>query len=535
MASPPSPAANPGSNAAEFTVSELSNAVKRALEDGFGHVRLRGEVSGYRGPHASGHCYFSLKDEKAKIDAVIWRGNWSRLKIKPEEGMEVIATGKISSFPGSSKYQIVIEALEPAGLGALMAQLEDRKRRLAAEGLFAEERKRKLPYLPRVVGIVTSPTGAVIRDMLAGFRERFPTRVVVWPVRVQGETSAAEVAAAVRGFNALRPDGVIPRPDVLIVARGGGSLEDLWGFNDETVVRAVAESAIPVISAVGHETDWTLIDLVADARAPTPTKAAEWAVPKQSDLMDQSGKLGLRLTVAVRRMLEALRRDLKSAERGLPRAEDLAALPRQRLDHVAHRLGGALRTRVQRSHTRFVQIAARLPAPRSLVAHRRQRMDSTASRLGRALSANTQAHHTRHVRISARLSPAPIRHRLERYGERLDTLARRGERGLIARLAQRRNALDIQMKLLASLSYHSVLARGFALVRDAGGAMVRSAHAVAAGQALEIEFGDGRIAATAGDAVAAASGPGPKSELPQKEKPASSTPRRPGRDQGSLF
>lgn len=531
MASPPSPAEKAsGNNVAEFTVSELSNAVKRALEDGFGHVRLRGEVSGYRGPHASGHCYFSLKDDKARIDAVVWRGNWNRIKIKPEEGMEVIATGKISSFPGSSKYQIVIEALEPAGLGALMAQLEERKRRFAAEGLFADERKRPLPYLPRVVGIVTSPTGAVIRDMLHGFHERFPTRVVVWPVRVQGETSAAEVANAVRGFNAIQPGGPIPRPDVLIVARGGGSLEDLWGFNDEMVVRAVAASTIPVISAVGHETDWTLIDLVADARAPTPTKAAEWAVPKYSDLLDQTGKLGLRLTVAIRRMLEAQRRDLKSAERGLPRVEDLVAAPRQRLDHAAHRLDGALRTRVQRSHTRFLQIAGRMPSPRTLVAHHRQRIDATGNRLGRALFANTQAHHTRHARISARLRPAPISLRIERCGERLDTLTRRIERALAATLAQRRNTLDANAKLLGTLGYHSVLARGFALVRDADGRMVRTARTVTSGQPLEIEFADGRVAAEAkGSATAAAESPKPL------EKPAPAPAKPSPKDQGSLF
>ena len=531
MASPPSPTANSGNNVAEFTVSELSNAVKRALEDGFGHVRLRGEVSGYRGPHASGHCYFTLKDDKAKIDAVVWRGNWNRLKIKPEEGMEVIATGKISSFPGSSKYQIVIEALEPAGLGALMAQLEERKRRFAAEGLFAEERKLLLPHLPRVVGIVTSPTGAVIRDMLHGFRERFPTRVIVWPVRVQGEGSAAEVAAAVRGFNAIQPGGPIPRPDVLIVARGGGSLEDLWGFNDEMVVRAVAASTIPVISAVGHETDWTLIDLVADARAPTPTKAAEWAVPKYSDLLSETGKLGLRLGVAIRRVLEALRRDLKSAERGLPRAEDLAALPRQRLDHVAHRLDGALRTRVQRCHTRFFQVAGRLPTARSLVVHHRQRIDATGSRLGRALSANTQAHHTRHARISARLRPAPVLARLERYDDRPETLARRAQRAVATGPAQRRHALDGQSKLLASLGYHSVLARGFALVRDTEGKMVRSADAVTAGERMEIEFADGRVAVDA-KAKSPAASTGTSKPL---EKPVAEPPKRSEKDQGSLF
>ena len=582
MARSPSPAPNASGNVAEFSVSELSNAIKRALEDGFGHVRLRGEVSGYRGPHASGHCYFALKDEKSRIDAVVWRGVWGRLRFKPEEGMEVIATGKISSFPGSSKYQIVIEQIEPAGLGALMAQLDERKRRLTEEGLFADERKRPLPFLPRVVGIVTSPTGAVIRDMLHGFTERFPTRVIVWPVRVQGEGSAAEVARAVVGFNALSASGPVPRPDVLIVARGGGSLEDLWSFNDEAVVRAVAASDIPVISAVGHETDWTLIDLAADARAPTPTKAAEWAVPKYADLIEQSGKLALRLTVAVRRVLDALRRDLRSAARGLPRVEDLAALPRQRLDSVAHRLDGALRARVQRCHTRFFQVAGRLPHPRNLVVPPRRALDTTSARLGRALSGNTQAHHTRHVRIAARLNPgllsnrlhraadrldsldrrareslgrtasvrrarlerasgrlqpAPIRHRVERCQERLDALSRRARLALDSRLAHHRNALDGQAKMLGSLGYHIVLARGFALVRDADGAMIRAAGAVTAGQALEIEFADGRIKADARDGGGGKGGQVAQSEDPSTPSvpPVVAPNKVPRGGQGSLF
>ena len=311
MAEPALKRTPPASNVAEFSVSELSSAIKRALEDGFGYVRLRGEISGYRGPHSSGHAYFALKDDKAKIDAVIWKGNFGRLRFKPEEGMEVIAQGRLTTFAGSSKYQIVIETLEPAGAGALMAILEERKRKFAAEGLFADERKKKLPFLPRVVGIVTSPTGAVIRDMLAGFAERVPTHVIVWPVRVQGEGSAAEVARAIVGFNAIQPGGRIPRPDLLIVARGGGSLEDLWGFNEEIVVRAAADSQIPLISAVGHETDWTLIDLVADAHAPTPTKAAEWAVPKFSELTDNTLKLEMRIRVAVRRVLQSMRTHLK--------------------------------------------------------------------------------------------------------------------------------------------------------------------------------------------------------------------------------
>src|SRR3954471_19003515 len=241
------PAAAEPTNAPEWTVSELAGALKRTLEDAFGHVRLRGEESGYRGPHSSGHAYFCLKDQSARIDAVIWKGSFTRLKFKPEEGMEVIAIGRITTFPGKSNYQIVIDSLEPAGIGALMAVLEERRRKLTAEGLFEIDRKRPLPYLPRVVGVVTSPTGAVIRDILHRLDDRFPRHVLVWPVRVQGDTSAAEVARAIEGFNALREGGPIPRPDVLIVARGGGSLEDLWGFNEEIVVRAAAASDIPLI------------------------------------------------------------------------------------------------------------------------------------------------------------------------------------------------------------------------------------------------------------------------------------------------
>src|SRR6201991_1411547 len=281
-------------NAPEFTVSELSNALKRTVEDAYGRVRVRGEISGFRGPHSSGHCYFALKDENAKIDAVVWKFNHARMRFKPQEGLEVIATGKLTTFPGKSSFQIVIESLEPAGVGALMALLEERKKKLAAEGLFSEQRKQLLPWLPEVIGGVTPPNGAVIRDILHRLQDRFPRRVLVWPVKVQGDGSAEQVAAAIRGFNALPEQGRIPRPDVLIVARGGGSLEDLWSFNEEIVVRAAAESMIPLISAVGHETDITLIDFAADKRAPTPTAAAEMAVPVRSELFVEVADLGRR-------------------------------------------------------------------------------------------------------------------------------------------------------------------------------------------------------------------------------------------------
>src|ERR1700750_1091838 len=300
-------------NAREFTVSELSSALKRTVEDAYGHVRVRGEISGFRGAHSSGHCYFTLKDESARIEAVIWRTTHARMRFRPQEGLEVIATGKLTTYPGSSKYQIVIEALEPAGIGALMALMEERKKKLAAEGLFDEARKQLLPWLPEVIGVVTSPTGAVIRDILHRLEDRFPRRVLVWPVKVQGEGSAEQVAAAIRGFNALPEGGKIPRPDVLIIARGGGSLGDLWSFNEEIVGRAAAESRIPVISAVGHETDITLIDFAADKRAPTPTAAAEMAVPVKSDLMTEVDSLARRSLACWQRCQEARRTELRAA------------------------------------------------------------------------------------------------------------------------------------------------------------------------------------------------------------------------------
>ena len=539
MAEPAVKATRAASNSPEMTVSELSGAIKRALEDGFGYVRLRGEISGYRGPHSSGHAYFGLKDDKAKIDAVIWKGNFQKLRFKPEEGMEVIAQGKITTFPGSSKYQIMIDTLEPAGAGALMAILEERKRKLAAEGLFAEERKRRLPFWPAVVGIITSPTGAVIRDMLHGFNERFPAHVVVWPVRVQGDGSAAEVAAAIRGFNAIQPGGRIPRPDVLIVARGGGSLEDLWGFNEEIVVRAVADSAIPLISAVGHETDWTLIDLVADARAPTPTKAAEWAVPMFSDLVEKTEKLELRLKIAVRRSVENHRTHLKAAARGLPRPEDLVAMPRQRFDSVDKRLGRALLANTRALGLRHAKLAARLQ-PRLLdvrIARAADRLEALSRRSGDGLARLTAHRRTRLERLTGHLTPELVRGRLGRAGERVEALSERSRRALENAIAARRRVLDGSSGMLRSLSYQSVLGRGFALVRDSAGQAVRSTGQVKAGAMLSVEVADGRFAAQALEGGAAVVAQTPK---PAQTSAAAPAPRKResgsgGGSQGSLF
>ena len=527
-----------GANVAEFSVSELSNAIKHSLEDRFGYVRLRGEISGFRGAHASGHCYFGLKDDKSKIDAVVWRGAVSKLKIRPAEGMEVIVTGKITSYPASSKYQIVVDSMEPAGVGALMALLEERKRKLTAEGLFSAERKRKLPFLPRVIGIVTSATGAVIRDMLAGFTERFPAHVIVWPVRVQGEGSAAEIANAIRGFNLLPPVGPIPRPDVLIVARGGGSLEDLWGFNEEIVVRAAAESRIPLISAVGHETDTTLIDHAADARAPTPTKAAEWAVPKYSDLVENLGQLGVRVHVAARRSLEARRTELKSVARGLPRPADLVALPRQRFDMAQHRLASALTKNTAAHAMRIARVTARF-GPHLLarrIERARDRLATAHQRSGQMLGRVTAQRRARFERVGGRLSPTVTAVRCRQGRERLDGAAARGRRAIAVRLATARRHVEARAQLLRSLSYQSVLSRGYALVRDAEGRAIRSNRAVAPGARLDIELADGRLAADVVGPGDAAAGPGTGSGARPAEQSSRTTavtkPQRSGRSTG---
>ena len=516
-------------NSPELTVSQLSTDLKRTIEDRFGFVRVRGEVSGYRGPHASGHCYFALKDQSAKIEAVIWKGVFSRMRVKPTEGLEVVASGKLTTFPGSSKYQIVVEALEPAGLGALMALLEERRRKLAAEGLFDAERKRPLPFLPRVVGVVTSPTGAVIRDILHRLADRFPRRVLVWPVRVQGETSAAEVAAAIAGFNALDAVGPIPRPDVLIVARGGGSLEDLWGFNDELVVRAAAASDIPLISAVGHETDWTLIDHAADLRAPTPTGAAEKAVPVRGDLMAQTGDLSRRLNAAALRLIERRRQELRAAARALPAADALVAQPRQRLDRAGEKLAGGLARGADARRLALSRLAHRLAgqSPQARLARAREKLAALDARLARAATLGLEQRALRMETLAGRFAQGLraraglARQQNSAQTQKLDHLGQRLKRALTQRIATDRARLAAHAQLLGSLGYKNVLARGFALVRDDAGLPVRAAAAVAAGQRLSLEFADGRVAVREGD--------GPTSPRRAARVPALKP------DQGDLF
>ena len=509
----------PLTNAAEFTVSEIAQAVKRTVEEEFGHVRVRGEISGFRGQHSSGHAYFTLKDENAAIDAVVWKGTWPRLIFKPEEGLEVIATGRLTTFPRSSKYQIVIEQIEPAGAGALMALLEERRKKLAAEGLFASERKRRLPYLPRVIGVVTSPTGAVIRDILHRIADRFPSHVLVWPVRVQGETAAAEVTAAINGFNALAPGGAIPRPDLLIVARGGGSIEDLWGFNEEIVVRAVATSRIPVITAVGHETDTTLVDHASDHRAPTPTAAAEAAVPVRLELVGYVDDLGSRQRQAARRMAGNARDRLRAAAAGLPRPLDLVASARQRLDLASLKLSAALSHAGQKKRIEFGRHAGKL-APMLLVQRARvlrTRLDDLSRRADTAASRVAERKRARLAAI--RLAPTALRSDIRHARTRLAPLLARLDPALRRLLEQRAQRLVSAAKLLESVSYRNVLARGFAVVTDAEGHIVRQTGQVRPGDQVALMLSDGTLPALIGD------GPAPR----RRPRP------RPADEQESLF
>jgi exodeoxyribonuclease VII large subunit len=533
-------------NAPEFTVSELSSALKRTVEDNFGHVRVRGEISGFRGPHSSGHCYFALKDESAKIEAVIWKGVHSRMRFKPQEGLEVIATGKLTTYPGSSKYQIVIEAIEPAGIGALMALMEERKRKLAAEGLFDQTRKQLLPWLPEVIGVVTSPTGAVIRDILHRLQDRFPRRVLVWPVKVQGEGSAEQIAAAIRGFNALPQAGKIPRPDLLIVARGGGSLEDLWSFNEEIVVRAAADSMIPLISAVGHETDITLIDFAADKRAPTPTAAAEMAVPVRSELFVEVESLARRTMVCWQRGQEARRNELRAAARALPAASELLAIPRQRLDHLGAALPRGLKANTHAHHRRFAQISAGLTLRvlRGQVSQAKQRLTASGERMTLSAKALLRHRRDRFVGLEIRLKASKLsnaeaqRNRIARERERTQRLAERARRALVTAMQRLDARVAHSGQLLSALSYRGVLARGFALVRDEAGHAVHAGASVGPNAHLSIEFADGRVGATAdADRPAATSAPASEPKVVARETKTAAPPRRVAKpvDQGSLF
>ncbi|MEH6494444.1 MAG: exodeoxyribonuclease VII large subunit, partial [Pseudomonas marincola] len=418
------------SNIHEFTVTELSGALKRTVEDQFGHVRLRAEISGLKRA-ASGHVYLALKDEKAVLDGIMWRGVAQKLTFQPQDGLEVVCTGKLTTYPGRSKYQIVIESMAPAGVGALMALLEERKKKLAAEGLFSTDRKKALPYMPQVIGVVTSPTGAVIRDILHRLRDRFPTHVLLWPVLVQGEAAAGQIAAAIRGFNEIPKDGSVPRPDLLIVARGGGSLEDLWAFNEEEVVRAAAESEIPLISAVGHETDTTLIDYVSDRRAPTPTAAAEMAVPVRSELLNYVEDLDRRV------------------RRGLTRS----------IGEKKDRLAG---------------LARGLRDPQSMIADKIQHLDNLDSRLNSAVGNSVALKRQRFTSVSAQLRPDLLKRGFTQNSERLQNYQSRMDRAVTVIKNRSNDRLNSTARMMESLSFKRVLARGYSIVKDSDGIVISS-------------------------------------------------------------
>ncbi len=485
-------------NLPEYSVSEISVALKREVESLFPRVRVRGEISQPSFPR-SGHCYFRLKDDAAVLDAVCWKGGLSKLAIKPEEGLEVIATGRITTYAGSSRYQIVIESLELAGQGALLKLLEDRRKKLAAEGLFDAERKRALPYLPDVIGVITSPSGAVIRDILHRLADRFPRHVLIWPVAVQGDKAAAEVAAAIEGFNRLTEHGIVPRPDLLIVARGGGSLEDLWAVNEEIVVRAAAASTIPLISAVGHETDTTLIDFVSDRRAPTPTAAAEMAVPVRAELLAQALQIGARMMTAVNRGLAQERTRLVAAVRGLPRPIELIEERGQRLDDRSERLMQAGRRLLDTRIGQVAQASAKLRSPAVQIAAKAQQLNSEMRALLTALR-----RHEEFIRVG---------------GERVLELGRRSQKYLEALIDRRDVSLTGTKKLLENYSFKAILKRGFALLRSATGEPILSASVAQSAGSVKIEFIDGEVDALIDD----------KSDSPRRP------PRKPSGSQGSLL
>ncbi|WP_419816021.1 exodeoxyribonuclease VII large subunit [Glacieibacterium sp.] len=512
---------DPAINTPEYSVGELAHALKRTVEAAYGYVRVRGEISGYKRA-ASGHVYLCLKDDAAVIDGVMWKATAGALQFRPEDGLEVIVTGKLTTYPGRSKYQIVIERMEPAGVGALLAQLEERKRRLAAEGLFDASRKRPLPYIPQVIGIITSPTGAVIRDILHRLADRFPRRVIVWPVVVQGDAAAGQVVAALAGFNALVAGGKVPRPDLLIVARGGGSIEDLAAFNEEAVVRAVAASTIPVITAVGHETDTTLVDFASDHRAPTPTAAAERAVPVLSELVYGLGALGLRQDRAVRRGIEVRTERATASAKRLPSPRALLGLQQQRFDELADRLPRALKVGADRWRGRFEACSAALrPAllGRRVIASRGG-LDKASAAMSASLRGLVAKDATKLAQTATALRPGLLVRHVSASRRDLDKVGvamSASLRGLVARDATKlartaallrpaaltgandraRARLTQASRLLDSFDPEGEIrraqARGLVRVTDAEGRLVTSAAAAQAQHVLTLGFRDGDV------------------------------------------
>jgi exodeoxyribonuclease VII large subunit len=481
------------SNAPEFTVSEISGAVKKTLEGSFGRIRVRGEV-GRVFRARSGHLYYDIKDDRNVLACTTWKGQLAHLSVQPEEGLEVIVTGRLTTFGAQSKYNLNVDDVAVAGAGALMAMLEKRKAQLQAEGLFEASRKKQIPYLPEVIGVVTSPSGAVIRDILHRLRDRFPRKVLVWPVAVQGANCAPEVANAIKGFNTLTPGGALPRPDLLIVARGGGSIEDLWGFNEEIVARAAAASEIPLISAVGHETDTTLIDFVSDQRAPTPTAAAELAVPVRLELMawveEQEARLSRVLSLSLGRRGERLR-DLS---RALPRPETLVDSARQRLDLWEERLPSALRATAQRKRLRLSDVTGSLRPGllRRALREDAGRLVQQDTRLGPGLIRAVREKKSDLDRRAAGLRLSVLRTKLDRSAETFERLTQRLSDAAARAQTDRVAKLENLNRLRETVGYKATLARGYAVVRGVEGVLTSKAAAQDQG-VTEIEFQDGRL------------------------------------------
>ncbi|WP_121064152.1 exodeoxyribonuclease VII large subunit [Chachezhania antarctica] len=511
----------PGGNMPEFSVSEVSGAIKRTLEDQFGRIRVKGEV-GRVFRARSGHLYYDIKDDRSVLACTTWKGQVDKLSVVPEEGLEVVVTGRLTAYGAQSKYNMNVDEVAVAGQGALMALLEKRRKTLAAEGLFDPARKRPVPFLPEVIGVVTSPSGAVIRDILHRLRERFPRKVLIWPVAVQGNACAPEVARAIEGFNRLTPGGALPRPDLIIVARGGGSVEDLWGFNEEIVVRAAAASDIPLISAVGHETDTTLIDHASDLRAPTPTAAAELAVPVRLELMATVDGHGNRLMRAVTRGATLSRQRLGDLSRGLPRPETLFDTPRQRLDQSGEALGAALERYVSRRRVTLSELGGGLRPSvlNRLIANERRSLTGTAARLGPGLARSVAARRDRFDARAQRLTPRPLQRDAADKAEKLETLTRRLSRAGTAQLSALQSRLEAADRLRETLSYKATLARGYAVVR-AGEDVVTDRAAAESAPLLEIEFRDGRVQAI------------PQGDKPVTKPKTKATPKPP--EQGTLF
>ena len=482
-----------GTNALEFTVSEISGAIRRVIEGEFGHVRVRGEVGRVSRPR-SGHIYLDLKDDRNVLSGVIWKGTAVRLRTQPEEGLEVIVTGRLTTFGGQSRYQIVIDDIQPAGIGAIMAMLEQRRKMLDAEGLFAPERKKDLPFLPEVIGVITSPSGAVIRDILHRLRDRFPRRVLIWPTAVQGESCAPEVTRAIQGFNRLPANGAIARPDLLIVARGGGSIEDLWGFNEESVVRAAAASEIPLISAVGHETDTTLLDFAADRRAPTPTAAAELAVPVRLELVTQIDGIDVRQTRAMTQALAVRRQRLMDLGRALSRPEALTSAASQRLDLWGERLPKALVASIQRRRVRLAGVSSLIhPAALSRsLADRRWRVAQAGNRLVPGLQRSFRDLRRLLEQGATRLRSSTLQRDLEQKRASCNQIVARLMTAAPAVISGCATRLQGVERLRQTLGYAATLKRGYAVVRGDGVVVTTRAKAKESA-ALEIEFSDGKI------------------------------------------